>query len=171
MKIAKLANISGHASPTSRRIVAARAAENANFNPTQRAPAKKPAAPVKNQPEAQSGWHPSILNICGYALIVVGAGGLGTGYYFDTVASKDLSAAQKKYDDYKNATSDTDTKWNDYQNQLNIAKQDVQYRNIFYIAGGVTLGAGIIMAFIPNNPKKTASIYITPDSINVALRF
>lgn len=135
------------------------------------APAKKPAAPAKKQPEAQSGWHPSVLNICGYALIVVGVGSFGAGYYFDTMASKDLSTAQKKYDDYKNATSDTDTKWNDYQNQLNIAKQDVQYRNIFYIAGGVTLGAGIIMAFIPNYAKKTAGIYVTPNSINVALRF
>ncbi len=133
---------------------------------------KKSTTPIQKKPTpANNGGGPSILNICGYVLIAAGVGGLGAGYYFDTQAAANLKDAQKNYDDYKNATSGFDDKWSAYQDKLNQARLNIQYRNYSYIGGGVALGAGLILAFIPSGPKKKYSIYVTPDSIYAVYRF
>ena len=119
----------------------------------------------------KSSGGPSIINICGYILIAGGLGGLGAGYYFDTQASGNMKDAQKNYDDYKSASSGFDDKWKAYQSSLTLAKQNVQIRNISYIAGGVSLGAGLIMAFLPSGNKQNTGFFVTPNAVYASFRF
>ena len=113
-----------------------------------------------------SGW-----NIAGYSLLGAGIICGGLGIYFNSQAEKSASDAASRYDDYTKASSDHDNYWNKYTAALNDVKQNQSSRNILYIAGGVSLGAGLILALLPSQEKQNVSFVVLPDSLAVNYRF
>ncbi len=127
---------------------------------------EKKSIPIEKPKPVISG-----LNIFGYILIIAGAGGIGTGYYFDTLAVNNFNEAKTDYMAYTNATSDSGSKWNAYKSKLDETAQDLNIRNICYISGGISAGLGIIFALIPSNFGQNTGIIILPNYFAFRYKF
>lgn len=121
-------------------------------------PGKTPSKPSKKNGGGVSGW-----NIAGYTLIGIGAVCGGLGIYYNSLSDASAASAASAYDDYKKASSGFNAYWDTYTSKLNQVKQEQSVRNIFYIAGGVSAGLGLVLALLPSSPAgKNASITVLP---------
>lgn len=111
-------------------------------------------------------------NITGYVMSGLGIISFGMGYYFNSEAKKYYDLTIEKYEDYKTATSDFDAKWNAYQSAYNSFNTMLLARNISYISGGVLIGGGLILSFLPiGKDGNNFKLQIQPNYVELNLKF
>lgn len=114
----------------------------------------------------------SVWNISGYVMCGLGVISIGTGYYFNLEARRYYDLAVQKYDEYKNATSDVETKKKYFEDVFNNLNTSILARNISYIGGGVLLSAGLILSFLPfKSENRSVSFEVSPEYVGVNYRF
>ncbi|MEJ5284845.1 MAG: hypothetical protein WHS77_07315 [Brevinematales bacterium] len=114
----------------------------------------------------------TVWNITGYTMVGLGIVGMGFGYYFNLEAKRYYDLCLQRYDVYMNATSDFDSRWKDFEDALNGLETMVLARNISYISGGIMLGVGLILSFLPEWDKKdNLSFEVLPNYIGFSYRY
>lgn len=128
-------------------------------------------AQSENKVETPQLYHYPLRTI-GYISLGVGVLSFAGGLYANHEVSKYNNAASSDDNNYYHANTNFDTSWNQVQNDMNHAHNNVNLRNALYITSGATVGFGIVSIFFIKKPiEDKVSIEMSPNKINLAYKF